>query len=90
MHIIHESQQSLREISVTTDNIKNIMYMDQTRKFPVVLSHGNRYIMVLYETDGNIIIVKPMKARLSGNMCWTYNKLMMQLTDRGIKWQNTF
>ena len=72
MHIIHEPQQWCREISVTTDNIRNIMYMDQTRKFPDVLSQGNRYIMVLYEKEGNLILIKPMKTRLSGNMCQAY------------------
>ena len=53
---------------ITTNNIKNIMYMDQTGKFPVVSSQGNRYIMVMYEKGNNLILVEPIKTIASGKM----------------------
>ena len=59
--------------------------MDQTEKFPLVSCQGNRYIMVMYEKDGNLILVEPMKTRASGKLCQAYNKLMKHLTKRGIK-----
>jgi hypothetical protein len=36
-------------------------YMDQTGRFPVVSSKGNKYIMVLYDYDSNAILEKPIK-----------------------------
>jgi hypothetical protein len=39
------------------------IYTDQTERFPVVSSKGNKYIMVLYEYDGNAIIAEPIKNR---------------------------
>ena len=65
--------------------MQNIKYMDQTGKFPVVSSQGNRYIMVLYQKDGNLILVEPMRTWSLGEMCRAYNKLMMCLTKKGIK-----
>ena len=59
--VVHKPQQRCREVSFTTNNIKNIMYMDKTGIFPVVSSQGNRYIMVMYEKDGNLILIEPMK-----------------------------
>ena len=65
--------------------MKHVMYTDQTRQFPVVSSQGNKYIMVLCKTDGNLILVKPMKNRTSGKICKAYEKLMQQLNQCGIK-----
>ena len=39
-------------------NTKAFMYTDQTRKFPIVSSQDNRYIMVLYGKDSNLIFVE--------------------------------
>ena len=61
------------------------MYTDQTRKFPVASSQGNRYIMVLYEWDNNLILVEPIKTWALGEMHRAYNKSMVRLTERGIK-----
>ena len=61
------------------------MYMDQTGKFLVELNQGNGYIMVMYEKDGNLILVEPMKTRAAGEMCWACKKRMAHLTKRGIK-----
>ena len=84
-HIIHKPQQKSKEMSIIINNIKNKKYTDQTGKFPVVSSQGNRYFMVLYKKDGNLILVKPMKTRSSREMCWAHNKLMKYLHNRGIK-----
>eukprot|EP00957_Ditylum_brightwellii_P105581 8049606-Ditylum_brightwellii.AAC.1 len=39
------------------------IYTNQTGKFPVVSSKGNRYVMVIYAYDANCILVEPMKNR---------------------------
>jgi hypothetical protein len=37
------------------------MYTDKTGRFPVVLSKGNKYIMILYDYDSNAILAQPNK-----------------------------
>jgi hypothetical protein len=39
------------------------IYTDQTGRFPVISSKANKYIMVLYEYDGNSILAEPIKKR---------------------------
>jgi hypothetical protein len=39
------------------------IYTDQTGRFPVVSSKGNKYIMVLYDYEFNAILAKPIKDR---------------------------
>jgi hypothetical protein len=41
------------------------IYTDQTGHFPVISSKVNKYIMVLYEYDGNAILAEPIKNRTS-------------------------
>jgi hypothetical protein len=37
------------------------IYTDQTGRFPVVASKGNKYIMILYDYDSNAISAQPIK-----------------------------
>ena len=39
----------------------------------------------LYEKDGNLILVEPMKSRTSGEICRAYNELMQKLQDLVVK-----
>jgi hypothetical protein len=39
------------------------IYTDQTGRFPVVSSKGNKYIMILYDYDSNAIMAQPIKDR---------------------------
>jgi hypothetical protein len=39
------------------------IYTDQTGRFHVIYSKGNKYIMVLYEHDRNAILGEPIKNR---------------------------
>ena len=74
----------MQEVQVNVEDIKHIMYTDQTEQFLVMSIQGKRYIMVLCKTDGNLILVKPMKNRTSGKMCKAYNNLMTRLKQSGI------
>ena len=55
------------------------MYTDQTGKFPVTSYKGNQYIMVLFETSSNIILVEAMRSRTSGEMVRAYQVLVDRL-----------
>ena len=63
--------------------MKNIMYTDQTGKFPLVSSQGNHYNMVLCKWNGNLILIEPTQT--SGEMCRAYNKLMQWLQHSELK-----
>jgi hypothetical protein len=39
------------------------IYTDQTGRFPVVSSKGNKYSMILYDYDSNAILAQPIKDR---------------------------
>ena len=60
------------------------LYTDQNGKFLVMSNLGNWYIIILYERDGSLILVKPMKTKSSGEMNRAYNKFMQQLQDHGV------
>ena len=49
------------DIQIEVYKPKETMYIDQTGKFPHVLSQGNRYMMVLAHIDSDSIWVEPMK-----------------------------
>ena len=67
-HLVSITQTRVREISTNIKNMKQIMCTDQTGRFPVVSSQGNRFIMVFCKTDRNLILVESMKNRTSGEM----------------------
>ena len=84
-HVVNMPQLWLQEININIEDMKHIMYTNQAGKFPVVSSLGNRYIMVLYKVDVNLILVEPMKNRTSRKMCKAYERLMQWLHQSGIK-----
>ena len=48
------------------DKADRIMFFsDQTGRFPVTSYKGNQYVMVLFETPSNNILVEPMRSRVS-------------------------
>jgi hypothetical protein len=70
---------------VQVKDVTELVYSDQTGRFPVVSSKGHKYIMVLIEVDGNYIAIEPMKSRESSEMIRAYNKIMDKLQGQGIK-----
>jgi hypothetical protein len=61
------------------------IFTDQTGKFPITSSRGNKYVMVLYDYDSNSILTEPLKSRSETKMVRGYSKLHDFLTDRGLK-----
>ena len=64
-------------------NRKN--YTDQTGRFPVTSSKGNKYILVAYHYDSNTIHAEPLKTRSGIDLNTAYHKLHSLLTNRGLK-----
>ena len=67
------------------DGADMIMLSDQTGRFLVTSCNDNQYVMVLFETLSNNILVEPMQSRVSGEMCHVYQTLVGRLNERGIK-----
>jgi hypothetical protein len=60
------------------------IYIDQTGKFPVTFSRGNKYVFVLYDCDSNAILVEPIKSRMQDELLRAYRKLTTHLRKRGL------
>ena len=61
------------------------MFSDQTGRFPVTSYKDNQYVMVLFKTRSNIILVESMRSRVSGEMCDAYQTLVDRLKERDTK-----
>jgi hypothetical protein len=57
------------------DATKKAMYSDQTGKFPIPSSQGNKYIMVAVELDGNYIDAEPLKTRGTESLIKSYQAI---------------
>jgi hypothetical protein len=61
------------------------IYTDQTGRFPVVSSKGNKYNMVLYDYDSNAILAKPIKDRTAPVFLKAVQFMEQELVARGLK-----
>jgi hypothetical protein len=61
------------------------VYTDQTGRFPVISSKRNKYIMVLYEYDGNAVLAEPIKNRTSAELLRAFQVMETKLTARGFQ-----
>ena len=66
------------------DEADRLMFSDQTGRFPVTSFKGNQYMMVLFETIGNNILVEAMRNRTSGEMIRAYQVLVDRMKEKGI------
>ena len=67
-----------------TVDLSGKIYTDQTGRFPVTSSKGNKYILVAYHYDSNTIHSEPLK-KISGlDLTIAYQKLHSLLTNRGL------
>ena len=72
-------------IVIKTYDTHDTMYTDQTGKFPHQSSRGNRYQMILYHVDSNLIWVEPMKNHTEGEMILARDRALARMTACGIK-----
>jgi hypothetical protein len=61
------------------------IYTDQTGRFPVVSSKGNKYIMILYDYDSNAILAQPIKDRTAPELLKAFQIMEQELVARGLK-----
>lgn len=60
------------DVTVKVFKIKEWIATDQTGRFPMMSSKGEKYIMVLSEIDGNAILKATMKNRIEGKIELTF------------------
>jgi hypothetical protein len=61
------------------------IYTDQTGRFPIVSSKGNKYIMILYDYDSNAILAQPIKDRTAPELLKAFQIMEQILVARGLK-----
>jgi hypothetical protein len=61
------------------------IYTDQTVRFPVVSSKGNKCIVILYDYDSNAILAHPIKDRTAPELLKAFQIMEQILVARGIK-----
>jgi hypothetical protein len=66
-------------------SIEGHTYTNITGRFPTNSSRGYKYILVLYDCDGNSIQAEPMKNRSDAEAIRAYTKICDELTAKGLK-----
>jgi hypothetical protein len=61
------------------------IYTDQTGCFPVVSRKGKKYIMVLYDYDGNAILAEPIKNITAAELLRDFQVMEKKLTARRLQ-----
>jgi hypothetical protein len=59
------------------------IYTDQTGRFAVVSSNGNKYIMIEYDYDSNAILAQPIKGRTAPEILEAFQVMEQELVTRG-------
>ena len=57
------------------------LYTDDKGRFLVHARSGNRYIMIAYHYDANLILAEPFSSRKDAHRFLSYKKIMQRLTD---------
>ena len=58
---------------------KHMAYSDLTGRFPYQSSRGNKYVLVIYDYDGNAILMEPLKNRQAMEITVAFNKIYNRL-----------
>jgi hypothetical protein len=77
-------QRTHQVFTVIVDSGTGKIYTDQTGRFPVTSSRGNKYLFVLFDYDSNAIIAEPIKSRQQDELLRAYKKLTQHLRKRGL------
>ena len=81
------SSHSIRtdDVYLKVVDLEGKIYTDQTGRFPVTSSKGNKYILVAYHHDSNTIHVEPLKTRQGSELRDKYQKIHRLLSARGLQ-----
>ena len=58
------------------------LYSDQTGKFPYAARSSNKYLIIIYLVDANVILAEPFKNKISQQLIDTYLKLKKEIDKR--------
>jgi hypothetical protein len=58
---------------------------NQTGRFPITSSRGNKYVMICYDYDCDNIIAEPLKSRTELELLRAYTKINNKLSVGGLK-----
>jgi hypothetical protein len=72
-------------VHASVHDVDGHRYTDLTGSLPKTSSRGYKYILVLYDYDGNIIQAEPMKNRSDAVAIRAYSKIYDELTAKGLK-----
>ena len=78
------SKARVNEFYLKTIDLTSKLYSDQTGRFPVILSRGNKYVMIVYDHDSNTILVRPLKTKSAQKQLKNIQEVIKFLNDRGI------
>jgi hypothetical protein len=67
-----------------SDMTKKPMYSDQTGRFPITSSTGNKYLMVACELDGNYIDAEPLKSKATNELVRAYQTIHSRWKQAGV------
>jgi hypothetical protein len=74
----------VRDIYISTYDVQETTFLDQTGQFPTRSKRGNKYIMIMVEIDSSAILLEPMKSRKDSEMIRAYNALLQRLQRAGV------
>ena len=66
-------------------NIVWKIYTDQTGHFPIQSSHGNKYVVILYVYNANVIQSYPLKNQPAGELMHVFHQIYAKLSAAGYK-----
>lgn len=72
-------------VPVKVVELSGRVYIDQTVRFPVISSVGNKYVIVLHDYDMNAILVEQLRDKVQQEMVSKRTKLHKHLVDQGYK-----
>ena len=84
---VQESQATSKrsnEFYAKTIELNGKVFSDQTGRFPVTSSKGNKYIMVMCDHDSNAILTKPLKSKSATEHLQAIKEVHACLNQKGI------
>jgi hypothetical protein len=81
---ISPQQRTHQVFTAIVDSGTGKIYTDQTGRFPVTSSRGNKYLFLLYDYDSNDILAEPIKSRQQDELLRAYKQLIQHLQQRGL------
>ena len=70
---------------ITPTSLTGITFSDQSGRFPVTSSKRNKYVMIMYDYDSNIILGEAMKSRTGDEILRAFAKMHTELKEKGLE-----